>query len=256
MPEPNVCPRCGDTLPGVGKAGLCPSCLLGLALGADETPDLDDEGPAPVYRVLTILASESDRTVYLAEQDRVRRLVTLDVVRVAAAGRDDEEGGPRSRVRALMRWAHSGVPRTIDGRRTPSGDFCVVAHYLAGPALDRYCDSRALAGPERERLFGRVCDIVEDGHRHGVWHGRLRPDLVIACATDDDIEPVLLGYSVLAGRAPGLVDDLAGLEGVARAMGWNGPGVPVWESMDHLRAAVSIDWPAGSARQASEATRG
>jgi hypothetical protein len=240
----------------VGKAGLCPSCLLGLALGADEIPDLDDEGPAPVYRVLTMLAAEGDRTVYLAEQDRVRRLVTLDVARVADVGGDDEESGPRNRVRALIRWANTGVPRTIDGRRTPSGDFCVVAHHVAGPTLDRYCEARGLAGPERARLFLRVCDTVEDGHRHGICHGRLRPDLVIACASGDDVMPVVLGYSVLAGPAPSVADDLAGLERVARAMGWNGAAVPAWDSMDRLRAAVSIDWPAGSARQMSEATRG
>ena len=46
MTEATTCPRCGGTLPGVGRFGLCPSCLLGLALGTGDGP----EGGEPVHR--------------------------------------------------------------------------------------------------------------------------------------------------------------------------------------------------------------
>ncbi len=258
MSDATGCPQCGGTSPGIGRSRLCPACLLRLALEADEGPEPDDDvdGPVPIYRVLTILASEDDRTVYLAEQDRARRLVTLDVVRVAVGAPGDQDGGCRHRVRALMRWSHPSVPRTIDGRRTHSGDFCVVAHHVTGPALDRYCESRGLHGQDRARLFSIVCDIVADGHRHGICHGRLRPDLVIADVVRTDVVPIVLGYSVLSGRVPTVADDLAGLERIARAMGWRGAAVSGWKSLDDLRAAASADWPAAVAQPASEATRG
>jgi hypothetical protein len=253
------CPRCGGTWPGVGKARLCPSCLLGLALGADDEPGFDDgtDARAPVYQVITVLASDDDRTTYLAEQDQSRRLVALDVVRMAEGPcGDDDPGGPRDRLRALTMWGNLGVPRVIDGRRTPSGDFCVVSQYVNGPALDRYCEIHRLDGQHRVRLFARVCEIVSDGHRHGIFHGRLRPAMVIAASAHDDVVPLVLGYSVLSGRAPTVADDISGLECLARVMGWQGPTGREWDSVEHLLAAVSAEWPAGVVTEPNERSRG
>jgi hypothetical protein len=252
------CPRCGGTSPGVGRSGLCPSCLLGLALGTDDGSECDEQadGPAPVYRVLTILASEPDRTTYLAEQDETRRLVTLDVVRIGRAPGDEDPAWLGDRLRALTRWVHPGVPRVIDGRTTPSGDFCVVTDYASGPALDRHCETHRLDGQSRARLFARVCDIVSDGHRHGVCHGRLRSDLVIASVAHDEVVPLVLGYSMLSDRVPTVEDDLPGLEGLARAMGWQCPLGHSWRSVDGLLAAASSDWPMTAAAEPHEGNRG
>ena len=136
------------------------------------------------------------------------------------------------------------MPRVIDGRRTAAGDYCVIAHYASGPPLDRYCQTRDLDGESRQRLFARVCDAVSDGHRHGVCHGRLRPDLVIASPASDGVVPLILGYSMLPGRAPTVEDDLSALERLARAMGWQGAPGRSWRSVNDLVAAASTDWPA------------
>lgn len=258
MTDATTCPRCGGTSPGVGRFGHCPSCLLGLALGTDEESECGEpaNGRAPVYRVLTILASEPDRTTYLAEQDETRRLVTLDVVRIARAPGGDDPAWLADRLRALTSWAQPGVPRVIDGRTTPSGDFCVVAEYATGPALDRYCETHRVDGQSRARLFARVCDVVSDGHRHGVCHGRLRPDLVIAAGTRDEIVPLVLGYSMLPDRVPAVEDDILALEQVARAMGWQGPPGHPWRSVNGLLAAASADWPATLAAEPHERDRG
>jgi hypothetical protein len=239
------CPRCGYGSPGVGRAGLCPSCLLALALAADDDPGHDDRSdePAAIYRVLTILASEADRTTYLAEQDGSRQLVTLDVVRVDQVTGDKEPASFSERMRALTNWVHPGAPRVLEGRLTPSGDFCVVAHYATGPALDRYCDTHEVGGPRRARLFANVCETVADGHLHGVCHGRLRPDRVVATEAGGEAVPVVLGYSIIPDHVPTVDEDVAGLEQLARAMGWQGPPGRSWASVDALRAGASSDWP-------------
>lgn len=238
------CPQCGSVSGGVGLPGLCPACLLGLALAVDEEVEPDDAPilPGAVYRVLTVLSSEDDRTTYLAEQDQTRRLVTLEVVRLPSVGGDDGLARCRERLRALRRFEHAGVPRIIDGRRTASGEFCVVAHHANGPRIDRVCETRQLAPDARARLFRAVCEIISDGHRHGVCHGRLRPDLVIVSGTRDAILPIILGYSVIPDRTPTIEDDLAGLDALARAMGWQGPDGPTCSSVDGLRDAASTGW--------------
>jgi serine/threonine protein kinase len=187
--------------------------------------------------VLAVLSSEHDRTTYLAEQDQTRRLVTLDVVRVPPDEGNEGAERCRERLRALMGWVHPGVPRVIDGRRTPFGDFCVVAHYATGPQLDRYCNSRDLDPGNRASLFATVCDTVSHGHQHGICHGRLRPDSIIVSGSREEVVPVVLGYSVIPGRVPTIGDDVSGLEIVARAMGWQGPEGRAWCSVDALREA-------------------
>jgi tRNA A-37 threonylcarbamoyl transferase component Bud32 len=106
----------------------------------------------------------------------------------------------------------------IGGEVSPSGDFCLVSHYVKGQRLDRYCDDKQVDLASRARLFAVVCDTVASGHRSGVCHGRLRQDLVIVSGSSRDPKPVVLGYSVTPGVAPTAEDDAAGLDAVARGL--------------------------------------
>jgi hypothetical protein len=206
--------------PGAGSQSLCPACLLGLAFdgGVDDDPDDDRDLEGPACRVLTVLSTEADRTTYLAEEVGTRRLVTLDVVTLPRDGRDEAIRQCRERLRLLMRWSHSGVPRVVGGQLSPSGDFCVVSHYVKGQRLDRYCDDKPADAGLRARLFAVVRETVASGHRSGVCHGRLRPELVVASGSSHDPWPVVLGYSVTPGRSPTAEADAAGLEDLARGL--------------------------------------
>jgi hypothetical protein len=172
----------------------------------------------PACRVVTVLSTEDDRTTYLAEDMDTRRLVTLDVVRLPQDGREEALRHCRARLRSLMRWSHPGVPRVVGGQLGPSGDFCVVSHYVKGQRLDHYCDDKHVDTESRARLFAGVREIVASGHRSGVCHGRLRQDMVIVSGSSRDPRPVVLGYSVTPGCTPMAEDDAAGLEAVARAL--------------------------------------
>jgi hypothetical protein len=238
---------------GADLPGLCLSCLLRLALAADGEGEPDDDPvvPGAAYRVITVLASERDRTTYLAEHGDARRLVTLDLVGLPPAEPEAGLARCRGQLRALREWVHPGIPRILDGRRTASGDFCVVAQYVAGPRIDRFCHTERLDPEARTRLFARLCDIVSDGHRHGVCHGRLGPDAVIVSGTAGARRPLVLGYSVAPDREPAIGDDVAGLDAVARAMGWEGRGIGAWPDVAALCAATASGWrgpTAGGAR--------
>jgi hypothetical protein len=242
--EASRCPQCGAISPGAGPRSLCPACLLGLAFVGDAgaEPDDDPSFPGPVYRVLTVLASEHDRTTYLAEQGDTRRLVALDIVRLPQTGFEDCLDGCRERLRALMRWTHRGAARVIDGRLSPSGEFCVASEYVNGPRLDRYCEGRRLDRENRARLFSAVCDTIADAHRNHVCHGRLRPDLVVAVGSREDVRAFVLGFSVTPGRTPTVADDVAGLESVARAMGSRRTEGSPWTSVDAIREGARQGW--------------
>jgi hypothetical protein len=215
--QPTRCPQCGSRSSGDGPPGLCPACLLGLAVGAGVDADLDEEPDlsGPPCRVVTVLSAEDDRTTYLAEEVETRRLVMLDVVRLPRDGREEALRQCRARLRSLMRWSHPGVPRVVGGQLGPSGDFCVVSHYVKGQRLDRYCDESRIDSASRARLFAVVRETVASGHRSGVCHGRLRGDLLIVSGPSRDPRPVVLGYSVTPGRTLSVNDDAAGLDAIA-----------------------------------------
>jgi serine/threonine protein kinase len=244
------CPRCAAA--GVAAAaavsGMCPSCLLELALLGPDDPSPDESEDEPLvpeaaYRVVTILGADDSGTTYLAEQDRTRRLVTLHVVNLPQPFDEERMGAFRERASALGRLVHSAIQPIIDVRRTAAGDGCVVSPYVNGPQLARYCQSTLVDGPERARLFSMVCEAIAFAHGHGVCHGRLGPEMVVVrLVGKGPSAPVVVGFSVFPGPSPDFDVDLAGLESIARAMGWVGPSRGPWASIGALRDAACRDW--------------
>ena len=227
---------------------MCPSCLLELALipPADSScDDADDDllAPETAYRVVTILGADPTGTTYLAEQDRTRRLVTLHVVALQPPIDEARRRAFRERVASLGRLSHPAIQRVIEARRTASGDGCVVAPYVNGPQLSRYCQSPRADAASLARIFSAVCDAIAGAHAQGVCHGRLGPDMVIVRPVGDDpAAPIVLGFSVFPADPPPFDADIRGLETVARAMGWTGKAPPSWPSIGALRDEVCGFW--------------
>jgi eukaryotic-like serine/threonine-protein kinase len=223
---------------------MCPSCLLELALLGPDDPlpeECEDEPlvPEAAYRVVTILAADDSGTTYLAEQDRTKRLVTLHVVKLEQPFDEQRRRAFRERVSALGRLAHPAIQPVIEARRTAAGDGCVVSPFVNGPQLLRYCQSNRVDGRARARLFSTVCEAIAFAHGRGVCHGRLGPDVVVVRLVS---APVVVGFSVFSGASPDFDADLAGLEAIARSMGWTGPSRGPWASAEALRDAVCADW--------------
>jgi serine/threonine protein kinase len=241
------CPRCGAEESRCDLSGTCASCLLELALLASDDPSPDEGEDAPLvpetaYRVVTILGADESGTTYLAEQAQARRLVTLHVVKLPQPFDDEQRRVFRERVQALRRLDHPIIQPIIDARRTKAGDGCVVAAYLNGTQIARYCQSPQVDDATRARLFSLVCEAMSHAHDQRVPHGRLRPDqVVVRLLNESKAAPVVVGFSVFPGAPPGLEADLAGLDAIARAIGWAGPARD-WTSIDALRDAVCSVW--------------
>ncbi|WP_290890962.1 serine/threonine-protein kinase [Arenimonas sp.] len=93
----------------------------------------------------------------------------------------------------LARMSHPNVARILDGGSTAGGIPYLVMEYVDGVSLTDYCKANALDVPARLRLFCKVCDGVQEAHRHLIVHRDLKPDNILVGANG---EPRLLDFGI------------------------------------------------------------
>lgn len=152
------------------------------------------------YELVRLLDAGGMGVVYLAERaDKAyEQQVAIKLIRpmhLRAAG------GMRRKLierfeneRALLaRLSHPNIARIVDGGATASGLPYLVMEFVEGQSLTEYCDQRALDVRERLRLFRKVCDGVEEAHRHLIIHRDLKPENILVTPGG---EPRLLDFGI------------------------------------------------------------
>lgn len=93
----------------------------------------------------------------------------------------------------LARLQHPNIARILDGGSTASGIPYLVMEYVDGVSLIDWCDRHKLDVRARLKLFRKVCDGVQDAHRHLIVHRDLKPENILVGA---DGEPRLLDFGI------------------------------------------------------------
>jgi serine/threonine-protein kinase len=93
----------------------------------------------------------------------------------------------------LARMSHPNVARILDGGSTPGGIPYLVMEYVDGVSLTDYCKANKLDVNARLALFCKVCDGVQEAHRHLIVHRDLKPDNVLV---GENGEPRLLDFGI------------------------------------------------------------
>ncbi|MCX7034766.1 MAG: serine/threonine-protein kinase [Arenimonas sp.] len=93
----------------------------------------------------------------------------------------------------LARMSHPNVARILDGGSTAGGIPYLVMEYVDGVSLTDYCRNQKLDVPARLALFCKVCDGVQEAHRHLIVHRDLKPDNILVGANG---EPRLLDFGI------------------------------------------------------------
>ena len=172
---------------------------LSIRHGADITPT-GGEPPAqaaagmPVsrkigpYRILETLGEGGMGVVYLAEQDKPRRVVALKVIRPGYASpqllkRFEQES------QVLGRLQHPGIAQiyeagTHEVAPGATGRHGVVVPYFAmefirGRGLRVFMEEENLGTRQRLELVAKVCDAVHHAHQKGVIHRDLKPSNIL-----------------------------------------------------------------------------
>ena len=93
----------------------------------------------------------------------------------------------------LARMNHPNVARILDGGSTAGGIPYLVMEFVDGIALTDYCRQNKLDVRARLKLFRKVCDGVQEAHRHLIVHRDLKPDNILVGSNG---EPRLLDFGI------------------------------------------------------------
>ncbi len=169
-------------------------------------PEPEPEGfPRPgerlgSYELVERIDSGGMGVVYLARRadDAYEQQVALKLIRPlhlgASAGFRRQLVARFENERALLaRLNHPNIARILDGGSTASGIPWLAMEYVPGRSLVEHCDRDALDVGARLRLFCKVCDGVQEAHRHLIVHRDLKPENILVDAAG---EPRLLDFGI------------------------------------------------------------
>ncbi len=161
------------------------------------------------FRIERRIASGGMGTVYEA----VRADGQFDqrvAVKIVKRGMDTEDVLRRfkSERQTLAALDHPNIARLIDGGVTGDGRPFLAMEFVAGLAIDQYCDQNRLPVRERLTLLRAVCDAVHHAHQNLIIHRDLKPSNILVTAQG---VPKLLDFGIArllsGGTGAGLTTD-------------------------------------------------
>ncbi len=214
------CRNCGALLSKDTPYGLCPRCLMGVALEKEPICDFGDapisEGPGTVigrYRLLELLGEGGMGQVYLAEQQEpVQRRVALKIVKL---GMDTMQVVARFRAeqQTLAMLEHPNIAHVFDAGTTESGRPYFVMEYVEGVPITEYCDAHRLSLDERLELFLQVCRAIQHAHQRGVLHRDIKPSNILVSGSDPSPLPKIIDFGIAKAIRPTMTAETAVTEG-------------------------------------------
>jgi serine/threonine-protein kinase len=156
-----------------------------------DAPRLEGRRIGP-YVVRRFLGQGGMGIVCLAEREDVGKQVALKLVAGGLVSPERVSRFMRER-RVLARLEHPNIAPLLDAGVADDGTPWFAMEYVAGEAVDRYCERVTLPLDRRLELFERICAAVGYAHQHLVVHRDLKPANILV---GDDGEPRLLDFGI------------------------------------------------------------
>ncbi len=140
------------------------------------------------YRILGLLGRGGMGVVYEAEQQSLKRIVALKVIRGEASISELQLAMFRREVEVLARLEHPMIARIYDSGRTAEGRHYFAMELVRGATLSEHLRERQTLDPEEVRrrlsLLAGIAEAVHYAHQRGVIHRDLKPsNLIVGDAT-------------------------------------------------------------------------
>ena len=187
-----VCKDCGATLAADAPEGLCPACLMKVALGtqAGSAPASQPADPRPLpdpaklaalfpqLEILELLGRGGMGAVYKARQPALDRFVALKIL-PQGTGNDPGFAGRFNReARTLARLNHPNIVAVYDFGQAQGLNYFIM-EYVDGANLRQIQRAQKLSTREALQIIPQICEALQFAHDEGVVHRDIKPENVL-----------------------------------------------------------------------------
>lgn len=211
-----LCRRCGAELRPDTADGLCPGCLLKLAMetgpgsaaeaapsepGGDARPDLAQLAQHfPQLEILDLLGQGGMGVVYKARHTKLDRIVALKIL-PTRVGLDPAFAERFIReARALARLDHPGIVAVYDFGQSERL-YYLIMQFVDGADLRQVMRAGKLAPAEAMRVVPQICEALQYAHEQGIVHRDIKPENILL-DRKGQVKIADFGLAKLLVRAP------------------------------------------------------
>ena len=222
METTRICKVCRQPLPENAPEGLCPQCLVKVALGTEPaTPGAtininplaeaalgtrvppapaDLAAQFPQLEIIELLGMGGMGMVYKARQPRLDRYVALKILPL------DSNRGPsfaerfEREAKALAKLNHPGIVILHDFGQTPEYYYFVM-EYVDGMNLRQLIKARTLEPRQALELVTQVCTALQFAHDEKIVHRDIKPENILI-TKKGKVKIADFGLAKLLGTAP------------------------------------------------------
>jgi len=137
------------------------------------------------YRVLKRLGGGGMGEVFLAEDQRLKRLVALKTLRPDSAGNPEARARlfQEARAASVLNHPNLAVIYEVDEAPTAQGAQALIAlEYVDGETIVDYVKRKGSSLDDIVELVRQVADGIGAAHRHGIVHRDLKPSNIMVTA--------------------------------------------------------------------------
>jgi serine/threonine protein kinase len=202
------CPECGSEVAATTTEGLCPKCLMAVAMGVGDDPANGSDLPPtmqskqryvppsaeslarsfPQLEILETLGHGGMGAVYKARQKKLDRIVALKIVRPDTA--DDPMFTVRfdREAKTLARLNHPNIVSVydfgdveyIDDNGKPAGVlYYFLMEFVDGVNLRRLIQSGETKSEQALPIVMQICEALQYAHDQGVVHRDIKPENIL-----------------------------------------------------------------------------
>ena len=189
MDTQKLCQNCQAPLAADAPRGLCPACLMKVAMATGTVAGQEKPGftpPSieelarkfPQLEIIELIGRGGMGAVYKARQKELDRIVALKILPPGIG--DDAAFAERfaREAKALARLNHPGIVTIHDFGRA-DGLYFFVMEFVDGVNLRQLLASSRVSPREALAIVPQICDALQFAHDQGIVHRDIKPENIL-----------------------------------------------------------------------------
>src|ERR1022692_211706 len=189
MDTQKLCQSCQAPLAADAPRGLCPACLMKVAMATgtvagQEKPGFTPPGieelavKFPQLEILELIGKGGMGAVYKARQRQLDRVVALKILPPGIG--DDPAFAERfaREAKALAKLNHPGIVTIYDFGRA-DGLFFFFMEFVDGVNLRQLLHAGRISPREALAIVPQICDALQFAHDQGIVHRDIKPENIL-----------------------------------------------------------------------------